>query len=444
MSVSRSRSKSRSGSPFLPETRSCFDFIKTGDCRYGNSCRFIHEPSHSEDKNSAVAERKRSRSPEVHYNNDHKRSRSPEVRYRERSRSPEVRYREENSRSVRSVSGSRASYTSARRSSHRSSTRRSSHRSDRSSSRYDHASHRGRRDSRSRSPHSSRDRGGHREHREHREPRGSEFTRSRPCFKFVNNGECQFGDDCKYSHDMVTGEKPPGNPIPKECRDFFGDQGCRYGKSCRFAHERLDKPICREFLKNGGNCSYGDRCKFSHSMLVPPQAMTTSICFEFMDKGTCKFGATCRRTHMINPAKVGQMGRVPSPMMGPAGPIPGMPGAPFMLGPAGGLMPGGMQMPQFALPQNAALLQQFQPAAASSPHLTSSPVSKGSPSRSGTPDSTKVRPVPPPTTGRKALCAEYTLSGKCRIGNDCPLVHPATRLPQYAAQAQQFAPQLAS
>jgi hypothetical protein len=102
------------------------------------------------------------------------------------------------------------------------------------------------------------------------------------CRAFRNNdGNCRWGDECKYEHSK-------GDPIPVperdykpkgDCFNFEKDKSCRFGERCRFLHGPEDKresyrpqkaentsgepEICRQYEKRG-KCRFGDRCKLKH------------------------------------------------------------------------------------------------------------------------------------------------------------------------------------
>jgi len=101
------------------------------------------------------------------------------------------------------------------------------------------------------------------------------------CRAFRNNGECRFGEDCKYEHSK-------GDPIavperdykPKgDCHSWEKEKKCRFGDRCRFLHGSEDKresyrpkrtentsgeqEICRQYERRG-RCRFGERCKHKH------------------------------------------------------------------------------------------------------------------------------------------------------------------------------------
>ncbi|CAO2179506.1 unnamed protein product [Urochloa humidicola] len=78
----------------------------------------------------------------------------------------------------------------------------------------------------------------------------------KPC-RFYDNGKCQQGDKCKFSHDFTPSTKS------KPCK-HFACGSCLKGDDCPYDHQ-LSKYECHNY-KNTGMCIRGDNCKFSHVM----------------------------------------------------------------------------------------------------------------------------------------------------------------------------------
>lgn len=112
------------------------------------------------------------------------------------------------------------------------------------------------------------------------------------CRSFKSTGACRFGDDCKWAHegyipgvtdqDNEDGEGGEGRRRTRRkkkkaanvCFAFQEDGECKYGDECRFKHGEFDsrdltRPVgpCFNFRDNG-ECQYGDECRFSHEAAV--------------------------------------------------------------------------------------------------------------------------------------------------------------------------------
>ena len=67
----------------------------------------------------------------------------------------------------------------------------------------------------------------------------------RPCYAF-NEGKCQKGRDCKYSHRTMTetekrekSRSPSPSGAKKECNSWAQSGSCKFGDSCRFFHSAM-------------------------------------------------------------------------------------------------------------------------------------------------------------------------------------------------------------
>ena len=177
----------------------------------------------------------------------------------------------------------------------------------------------------------------------------------KPCFTFKNTGQCQYGDRCHYSHDLIPnaagvggggGFGGPSFNGPKPCFEFMKNGSCRNGDTCPYSHDpaslvKSDK-FCVAF--QSGNCKFGAACRFKHetdpefdpaSAPPPGQGMPGGVgpkpCHAFQ-RGECTFGDRCRYSHVI----AGAAGAGGNPMMGMdaiggmfgnmPGQHPGMPG----------------------------------------------------------------------------------------------------------------------
>jgi tRNA pseudouridine38-40 synthase len=84
------------------------------------------------------------------------------------------------------------------------------------------------------------------------------------CFAFQKKGHCEFGSECRFSHDV-----PEGGKLKKFCFDLQQTSNCARGDACPFSHEATEGKIppiqyCFAFQKK--QCTRGDTCKFSHDI----------------------------------------------------------------------------------------------------------------------------------------------------------------------------------
>eukprot|EP01083_Nonionella_stella_P182375 656112_1 len=93
------------------------------------------------------------------------------------------------------------------------------------------------------------------------------------CVRFYEKGRCKFEDECKFSHDVDKIGHIFKSKFP--CFDFASAAGCKFGDICRFSHEpSLDdvngfrdgpakfSEVCRDFLHF--SCFRGDECRYTH------------------------------------------------------------------------------------------------------------------------------------------------------------------------------------
>lgn len=55
------------------------------------------------------------------------------------------------------------------------------------------------------------------------------------CYAFRDNGFCKFGDSCRFGHGGASGSSRPRSS--NVCNQFKSSGNCSYGDSCRFVHD---------------------------------------------------------------------------------------------------------------------------------------------------------------------------------------------------------------
>lgn len=78
------------------------------------------------------------------------------------------------------------------------------------------------------------------------------------CNNFLN-GNCKFGDKCKFSHEK------------EECRHFRDFGVCKYGDQCKYIHNKKSKGICREYEATK-TCRFGNKCRYEHIEKSQPKS----------------------------------------------------------------------------------------------------------------------------------------------------------------------------
>ncbi|KAG9749834.1 hypothetical protein KCU73_g6729, partial [Aureobasidium melanogenum] len=66
-------------------------------------------------------------------------------------------------------------------------------------------------------------------------------------------GDCRFGSNCKYRHEISTRANAPSS---KPCRFFNTPQGCRFGTSCKFSHDNTAGNISESNRNNNNNTAW--------------------------------------------------------------------------------------------------------------------------------------------------------------------------------------------
>lgn len=158
-------------------------------------------------------------------------------------------------------------------------------------------------------------------------PRRARTKGKGACFAWRDDGACERGDDCLFSHGETGAEDAGGDyeeeprkrrtraapKGPGECFSFRDEGKCEYGDECRFAHGGVaptPRPRGECFDFRDGNCDRGDGCRFSHDGEAgeagdgaPRERRERTIvkldeeCNNFK-AGTCRQGDRCRRIHV--------------------------------------------------------------------------------------------------------------------------------------------------
>jgi len=115
------------------------------------------------------------------------------------------------------------------------------------------------------------------------------------CYQYRDTGDCPYGEDCKFTHEDV--DQPESKAICYQYRDT-GD--CPYGDTCKFSHEEVDpdesSALCYKY-RDTGECPYGDDCKFKHVKKVDETAK--KICSFYTKTGSCiRYNSECPFRHV--------------------------------------------------------------------------------------------------------------------------------------------------
>ena len=111
--------------------------------------------------------------------------------------------------------------------------------------------------------------------------------------KYYKQGNCRLGNRCPYNHSYDSLKEGKA----KTPCTYFLQGNCKWGQNCHFSHQRevrstarksYNKENCPEHLR--GKCNKGFFCTKAH----PDKS---NRCQDF-DKGYCKLGSRCRKTHM--------------------------------------------------------------------------------------------------------------------------------------------------
>jgi hypothetical protein len=144
--------------------------------------------------------------------------------------------------------------------------------------------------------------GGNRRRQRERKPRQ---RKSGECFDFRDKGQCEHGDECRFTHGDNDTRFPaaaadeegdaPRNSARRRRRG--GGGGGRDGGS--ESKENLEEQECNNY--KAGRCRFGDSCRRTHVGDVAPVAVEKidEICNNFQNN-RCRFGDFCRRQHIAN------------------------------------------------------------------------------------------------------------------------------------------------
>jgi len=132
------------------------------------------------------------------------------------------------------------------------------------------------------------------------------------CFNFRDNGDCRFGDGCRFWHGEVApgktqsnfgGDRPRG-----PCYQFQADGFCRFGDDCRFSHDPNQQGGSdggQGFQRRGGfnnnrgsdNRGSGGYQRRDNDNSGGGYSGGPKLCYKFRDTGNCNFGDNCKFSH---------------------------------------------------------------------------------------------------------------------------------------------------
>jgi Zinc finger C-x8-C-x5-C-x3-H type (and similar) len=151
------------------------------------------------------------------------------------------------------------------------------------------------------------------------------------CRDYLRTGRCKYGASCKYNHPENVqnggGIKPldpseplfPSRPNEPVCQYFMKHGTCKFGQACKFDHPPQH---AMQFIDRGGqggmmNVGHLSEPSLPHLVLNQmgtdtngmilqflPQRVDEPDCIYFLKNGRCKYGATCRYHHPIQPQLV--------------------------------------------------------------------------------------------------------------------------------------------
>lgn len=143
------------------------------------------------------------------------------------------------------------------------------------------------------------DKGGRRRERKPRPRRSGE------CFNFKQSGNCEHGDQCRFTHGdndkRFIGESK--NNRDDESRNSRRRrrpvEGGGRGRKEDSLKENLDDQECNNY--KAGRCRFGETCRRKHvgDIAPVPVEKIDELCNNFQN-GRCRFGDFCRRQHITN------------------------------------------------------------------------------------------------------------------------------------------------
>lgn len=124
--------------------------------------------------------------------------------------------------------------------------------------------------------------------------RGGGGGGNRMCYTFQEQGSCSYGDNCRFSHGENDERKTGG---------FGGGGGGGAGFGGGYNRAPRSRGVCFTF-RDQGSCQYGDGCRFSHDLTGGNGGATgggaprkAQVCYKFRDLGNCPYGDECRFSH---------------------------------------------------------------------------------------------------------------------------------------------------
>lgn len=120
------------------------------------------------------------------------------------------------------------------------------------------------------------------------------------CYNFMNKGECNYGERCRFLHDgdqdiahlSLRGERRYRD---RDSRGALGNADSRGVRGRIGVFGDTGDDICFRW-RDRGDCRFGEGCKFSHDDgNFGGQSM--NICYNWKDTNECQFGDNCKFIH---------------------------------------------------------------------------------------------------------------------------------------------------